>query len=577
MLSERRILMKKLVNTALAAIVVFTLSSCGTDAEVTLTPAPAGNSAEEILSCMTAKQKVGQLFCVSFTGTELSENVRDFFEEYSVGNVILFSKNIADAAQTASLCREIQSEIRKNTGADAFIGTDQEGGTVVRITDGALYYPGAMAMAAAGSADYVCQVGEYMGAELKALGINIDFAPVADINSNPDNPVIGARSFGDSAATAGEYAVSFVNGMNASGMVSTAKHYPGHGDTDTDSHYGLPMIDKSVDELMDLELVPFKKLIENNIPAVMAAHIIYPQIDAENPASMSKTLLTDVLRNKLGFNGIIVTDSLRMSAVADNFGTANACVAAISAGADLLITGSGGESEDLSLDAQSECIERVLDAVNSGEIAEETLDAAVLRILKCKSDYAVGESGFKALSSETLETHKELAREISRRSVTLVKDERGAIPIAEGKSVLTISSDKVKRLDESDIKTAVPMAEYMAEKAGGGAEIIPPLSGMSESEIETLAEKFSKTAGNYDEVIFCVSGAAHIRLANAVIEKNPDTVVVAFDTPYMLRGLNSCKTFICAYEYTSDAVESVAAVLTGDAEPIGQLPVSITR
>lgn len=568
--------MKKLVNTALAALIVFTLSSCGTD-KAAVTPAPAEISAEEILSGMTVKQKVGQLFCVSFTGTELSESVRDFFEEYSVGNVILFSKNISDAAQTADLCREIQSEIRKNTGADAFIGTDQEGGTVVRITDGAVYYPGAMATAAAGSADYARQVGEYMGAELKALGINIDFAPVADINSNPDNPVIGARSFSDSAQDAAEYAVSFADGMSASGMVSTAKHYPGHGDTDTDSHYGLPMIDKSIDELMDLELVPFKKLIDNNIPAIMAAHIIYPQIDAENPASMSKALLTDVLRNKLGFDGIIVTDGLRMGAVADNFGAAGACVAAIKAGADLLITGSGGESEDLSLGAQISCIEKVLEAAESGEISEETLDAAALRILKCKLDYSVSDSGFKALSEKTLEAHRELAREISRRSVTLVKDERNAVPIEEGKRVLTISSDKVKRLDESDIKTAVPMAEYMAEKTGGGAEIIPPLNKMSDSEIETLAEKFCKAAENYDEVIFCVSGTSHIRLANAVIEKNPDTVVVAFDTPYILRGLNGCKTFIDAYEYTSDAVESVAAVLTGDAKPTGQLPVSITK
>lgn len=570
--------MKKLANTVLAAIVVFTLSSCCAEkTEVTVTPLPSENSAEEILSGMNVKQKVGQLFCVSFTGTELSQNVRDFFEKYCVGNVILFSKNIDNAVQTADLCREIQSEIRKNTGADAFIGTDQEGGTVVRITDGALYYPGAMATAATGSVDYARQVGEYMGAELKALGINIDFAPVADINSNPDNPVIGARSFGDSAEIASEYAVSFVNGMNASGIVSAAKHYPGHGDTDTDSHYGLPMINKSADELMDLELVPFKKLIDGHVPAIMAAHIIYPQIDADNPASMSKILLTDILRNTLGFDGIIVTDGLRMGAVADNFGSADACAAAINAGADLLITGSGGENEDLSLDAQKACIERVLEAAESGEITEETLDAAVLRILKCKSDYAIGESGFKALSETTLETHRELAEEISQKSVTLVRDEMDAVPIAEGKSVLTISSDRVKRLDESDVKTAVPMAEYMAEKTGGGAEIIPPLGKMSDSEIETLAENLCKAAEDYDEVIFCVSGTAHIRLANAVIEKHPGTVVVAFDTPYILSGLKGCKTFIDAYEYTSDAVESVAAVLMGDAEPTGQLPVSITK
>lgn len=560
--------------SALALLLLFCLTACGKNeelppAQTAATETPA--SYEKIISDMTTEQKIGQLFCVSFSGTELSESVKDFFREYSVGNVILFSKNIENAEQTAGLCRDIQSEITANTGIAAFIGTDQEGGAVVRITDGAVYYPGAMALAAGGSYDDIQKVGEYMGAELKALGINIDFAPVADVNSNPDNPVIGTRSFGSNPEDVGECSAAFINGMNASMEVSTAKHYPGHGDTDTDSHYGLPRVDKSLDSLMETELLPFKKLIENNVPAIMAAHIIYPQIDGENPASMSKILLTDVLRNKLGFNGMIVTDGLRMGAIADNFGTADACVSSINAGADILLTGSGGESEDLLLTPQIECIKRVREAVENGEITEETLDSAVLRILKCKKEYKIDQSGFSPLDRETLDEHRALAEEISRSSVTLVKDENGLLPIKEGESVLTISSGSVKRLDESDTEALVSMAEYMAERTGGDAKIIP--DNMNESETESFAAVCRDEAADYDKVIVCANRKSHAEIINAVIEGNPETIAVSLGTPYLLRELKDCGTFLCAYEYTPYSVEGTAEVILGEETARGILPV----
>lgn len=406
--------MKRLLSFVISLSLIFSLTACGVDEEREKAPILGG--AEEILSAMTVEQKIGQLFCVSFSGAELNDTVEDFLEEYSVGNVILFSKNIKDAEQTAKLCRELQSEITDNTGAPAFIGIDQEGGEVVRVRDGAVAYPSAAEVASAGGAEYARKVGEYTGMELKALGINFDFAPVADVNSNPDNPVIGKRAFGNDPETAGGCAAAFIEGMNASMEVSAAKHYPGHGDTDVDSHYGLPMVDKSVDELWQTELLPFKRAIESGVPAIMTAHIIYPKLDRENPASMSKILLTDMLRGELGFDGVIVTDGLRMGAVADNFGTAEACVAAINAGADLLLTGSGGESEDLSLRPQIECIERVREAARRGEISEETLNGAVLRILKCKLDYKVSESEYKSLDTDTLDLHRSFEEEIKNGS-----------------------------------------------------------------------------------------------------------------------------------------------------------------
>lgn len=564
----REKVMKKFLTLFFIIILILAVSVCGHRVNapaLTEKPNPGDVMAEGILSRLTTEQKIGQLFCVSFSGTELGDEVKEFLKEYSIGNVILFSKNIDNAAQTARLCSDLQTEITANTGAAAFIGTDQEGGTVVRVTDGAVYYPGAMAIAASGSIDDARLVGENMGEELKALGINIDFAPDADINSNPDNPVIGVRSYGDSPKAVGELAAAFAEGMMSSDEICAAKHYPGHGDTATDSHYGLPMVDKSLNEIIQSELMPFKRLIETGVPAIMAAHIMYPQIDGENPASMSKILLTDILRNELGFDGMVVTDGLRMGAITDNFGMPEACVAAVNAGADLLLTGSGGESEDASFDAQIECVEKVRSAVQSGEITNEKLDSAVLRILKCKSDYGADKCAFSPLSDETLNTHRALAKEISKKSITLVRDRNTLLPIKEGERVLAVSSDSIKRLDESDIKADVSPAEYIAEKTNGDAESIPD----DESGYAELAYK----ATGYDKVVICVSRPSHIELANAVLAKNANTVVVSLGSPYALRQMPDCSAFLCAYEYTSDAVESVAELLVGEAQAQGRLPV----
>lgn len=564
--------MKRFITIIFSVILIFSLSACGVTVNApSLTEEPNLDDVllDGQLARLTTEQKIGQLFCVSFSGAELDESVKKFFKEYYIGNVILFSKNIENAEQTAALCRGIQSEITADTGVPAFIGTDQEGGTVVRVTDGAVYYPGAMAVSAAGSAEYARKVGENMGSELKSLGINVDFAPVADVNSNPDNPVIGVRSYGDSPDTVGAMAEAFAEGMASASEICTAKHYPGHGDTDADSHYGLPMVDKSLDEIRQSELLPFKRLVTKDIPAVMAAHIIYPQIDSEYPASMSKILLTDVLRGELGFEGMVVTDGLRMGAVADGIGTPEACVAAVNAGADLLLTGSGGETEDLSLEPQIKCVERVREAVKNGEITKETLDSAVLRILKCKQEHGAGKSAFEPLDNQTLKEHRALASEISRKSITLIRDKNGLLPVRSSEKVLVISSDRVKRLDEGSAKAAVTMAEYMAEKLGGGAEFIT--GKLTEGETKTLAKK----AAGYDKVIIGTNRISHAELVNAVTAQNPNTITVSLDNPYILRKLTDCGTFLCAYEYTSDSVESAAAVISGEAEAQGRLPVEL--
>ncbi len=567
--------MKKFVSLIIAAAIAVFASACGkTDAFLPEKPRGGksnGTAEEKTLAKMSLDEKIGQLFCVSFSGTELSDETAEFLKEYYVGNVILFSKNTENAEQTAKLCKELQSHIRKNTGVSAFIGTDQEGGQVMRVTDGAVYYPGAMALAASGNTENAETIGNYMGSELRSLGINIDFAPVADVNSNPDNPVIGTRSYGDNAEAVSEYAAAFSRGMELAGEISVAKHYPGHGDTAVDSHFGLPSSDKSLDGLMQTELVPFKKLIDGGVPAIMAAHIIYPWLDGKFPASMSKVMLTDILRGKLGFDGIIVTDGMRMGAVADNFGAAKACAEAVKAGADLIITGSGGKAEDLTLAPQKECIKEVKNAVLSGEIPEETLNAAVLRVLKCKEKYKISDCGFKPLSGEVLSAHMEFAKKISADSITLISD-GGLLPIKQNEKTLVLSYDKVSRLDEREEEQDKTIADIIAGASGGDTEIIPPLSKLSRLEKNKIFNTYKEKAKKYDKVIVCLSSETHTDVANAVFEANPGTIAVSVGSPYLLRGVKA-KTKLCAYEYTENSAEAITDILLGNREPTGNLPV----
>ena len=312
-----------------------------------------GAHAARLLSTMTDEQKVGQLFLVSIPGDALDEQTTAFLNETKIGNIILFSNNTPSAVQTSELTAALQGCVSQNTGVPAIIAIDQEGGEISRIIGNAygyapdeneikygeiplgagietFLYPCAMAIAASGGAptarepvpefNAVRTAGLYMGQELRAAGINCNLAPVADVNSNPVNPVIGTRSYGDDAERVAADAVAFATGLQEAGILAVAKHYPGHGDTSIDSHHGLPSVNKTLDELHSQELIPFNAVQNADIGAVMAAHIVFPQIDSAGlPATLSKPVLTGVLRED-GFDGLILTDSMRMGAIIQNFG-----------------------------------------------------------------------------------------------------------------------------------------------------------------------------------------------------------------------------------------------------------------
>ncbi len=265
---------------------------------------------------MTLKEKLGQLIIAGFDGYEYDEHLRRLIEDYKVANIILFTRNIQSLKQLITLNKKLYEEIIKNTETIPFISIDQEGGMVTRIMDGATFWPGNMTLCATGNSNHAYVVGKGMGEELTHLGINMNLAPSLDVNNNPMNPVIGVRSYSDQPEVVAEYGCNYIKGLQEQGVIATAKHFPGHGDTNVDSHLGLPTIAHDMDRLNQIELLPFKKAIDAGVDAIMSAHIVFEKIEKNGlPATLSYQILTDLLRNTYHYQGLIVSDCMQMKAI----------------------------------------------------------------------------------------------------------------------------------------------------------------------------------------------------------------------------------------------------------------------
>ena len=327
------------------------------------------------MSLLDDRRKIGQRIVAGFPGPAMSPEFVELVRRHKVANVILFRANVEDRAQLRRLCGEIQELVRRETGAPAFITIDQEGGMVTRLSPDCANVPGAMALSAGGGEEDALRAGRVTGRQLRALGVNFDLAPDMDVNSNPANPVIGVRSYSDDPARVARMGTAMMRGLLEEGVLCCAKHFPGIGGVMGDSHEGAIVSEKTLDELRDWELAPFKAAIDAGVPMVMVGHLTAPNaFGSDVPASLNPAAVTDLLRGELGFQGLVITDSLSMGAVGDFCTPDQAGVAALEAGADLVLM-----PEDFAAAYQG-----VLDAVSEGALSEERIDQSVLRIVKAK-------------------------------------------------------------------------------------------------------------------------------------------------------------------------------------------------
>ncbi len=501
---------------------------------------------------MTLKQKIGQMIVAGFPAGELSEETIQLVREHKIGNMILFSHNVESRNQLKTLCGSIQKLVKEETGEYAFITIDQEGGVVRRLPEGSVNIPGAMALAQTGNKENAYEAALLTGQELRELGINFNLAPVLDINNNPHNPVIGVRSFGPDKAVVTEYGCEMVKGYLDSGIMCSVKHFPGHGDTAVDSHLSLPCIRKSYEDLEQEELIPFKEAIRRGATAVTLAHILFPKIGKENlPVTMSETMIREILRNRLGFKGLVISDCLEMNAIKEYFGTAFGAKKAIMAGVDLIFI-----SHTASLAA--EAAREIEKAVESGEISISRIDDAVERILAYKKRYASPDSeGEKKSQKEPGDFVKSLFRE----SIRFTNRERGYNHLL-GENPLFLSCYAYRStLASSSVMDDLLFASFMQERFGGEAcsfSIDPDYGEINEILEKVKSKEYTNLVmGTYNGHL----NRGQSSLAKELEKLRIPMVMAAFRNPYDLDEVGDEVDKIAAYEYSRQSFEAVVPLL----------------
>ena len=528
-------------------------------------PGRVEDEVAEIIRNMSLEEKIGQVIIAYFSGPDFGSAFAEELQELPLGGVILFSAagNIESPAQVAGLTGQIQRAALDSGMVPLFIAVDQEGGAVARLTEGVTLFPGNMALGATGSEELARLSAAVTARELRILGINFNFAPVVDVNNNPDNPVIGVRSFGSNPQEVARLGRAMVVPYRHEKVIATAKHFPGHGDTDVDSHYGLPLIPHGLSRLRELELFPFQAMVDAGVPAVMLAHILVPGLTGsdELPASLSPQAVR-YLRDEMGFDGLVVSDSMSMGAISGRWGLEEAAVMAFQAGVDLILFGpwSGVEPGD-----SWRIFDALKKAVDEGMITLERLEQSVKRILASKKEYGILDDPLprrENLSSLASPENLELARRIARESITLVRDGASLIPLSPQETIPLIWPAELERA----------LAPLVEECPFLQPRLLP--LGASGAEIEKLLDSLRGSA-------LVLAGTSNLRryppwidLLNTLAEET-ELVLLALSSPYDLLAVPRAGACLCTYSHTGVSMQALAEVLKGTLAPRGRLPVEL--
>ncbi|WIX81279.1 glycoside hydrolase family 3 N-terminal domain-containing protein [Amycolatopsis carbonis] len=540
-------------------------------------------AAQQALHGLSLEEKVGQLFVTWVNGKSADEvnpkNQTDFgvdtpaevVRKYHLGGVIYFNNDTRDnfdtPTQVAKLSNGLQqAAISSGAHIPLQIGTDQEGGTVTRMGAPATEFPNSMAIAAGRSTDSATQAATIIGHELRAVGINQDFAPDSDVNSNPANPVIGVRSFAGQPGLASQFVTAEVKGYQNSGpafetVSSTAKHFPGHGDAATDSHTGLPRIDRTEDEWRKIDVPPFKAAIAAGIDSIMSAHIQFPSLDPSGePATLSKPIITGKLRNELGYDGVVITDALEMQGVRELHSDAEIPVLALKAGIDQLLM-------PVHLDL---AINSVIAAVKSGDLPMQRIDQSVLRVLKLKLKRGILTSPFDnpALVAKKVGTpaHLATAQGIADRSITAIANDAGVLPLKQKPATALVTG------------WGVASTQTLAERlTAHGTKATALQTGQTPSD--DLITQAAAAAAKTDLVVVLTNNVGGFPLQNELLQALMDTgkpvVAVAAQIPYDAGYANPVPTWLATYGYITPSLEALAKVVLGETKPSGKLPVDV--
>ncbi|MDD4264505.1 MAG: glycoside hydrolase family 3 N-terminal domain-containing protein, partial [Firmicutes bacterium] len=526
---------------------------------------------QRVLDSMTLEEKVGQMLVLGISGTYISSGVREVVTDLDAGGIVLFAYKLTSSVQTVNLTTKLQQEaLQSKHAVPLLITADEEGGLVSRMPYGMVTMPGNMALGASRNEYLALKAYYHTGRQLKALGINMNLAPVLDVNNNIKNPVIGLRSFGSDPVLVSNMGVAALAGLKEAKVGSIVKHFPGHGDTLVDSHLALPIVKKTKAELGKMELMPFQKALQNGATAVMTAHISFPSLTngVSVPATLSQDILTGVLRANWGYNGVISTDDMLMNAIVNHYGFKEAVVQAVKAGVDQILIASN-------LGKQKEAKKAIIDAVNRGEISESRINQSVERIFALKSELDLHPGKFPEYLDPLAEAKEaeDVAMEVALGAITILRNESRLLQ--KGDKILLVVVDHTLQGagGRNNQKISQLMHVELASRGFDNLETVALGYRPSTTEQSLVISK----AKNSDVVLYLTRNATNEQAE--FIRKLADKlmITVALQNPWDILQYPDVKVYLATYGYTEASIKALAMVLTGEKDATGKLPIAISE
>lgn len=515
------------------------------------------------------RRRIGQLLIFGFEGHTVPEHIVELIQRHYLGNIILFSRNVGTPEQLAGLNAALQTLAREH-GQDVplTISADQENGVVRRLPVSIPGLPGNMALGAIGDPAQARWSGEVTGELLRSLGINFNLAPVLDVNNNAKNPVIGVRSFGDQAEAVANLGVAFALGLQARGVIACGKHFPGHGDTNVDSHLDLPTIPHTRERLDALELVPFRAAIAAGIDSIMTAHVVFPAVEPDRiPATLSKRVLTGLLRDELHFQGVLTTDCLEMNAISETVGVGRGAVESLKAGADMVMVSHR-------LDRQMAAVNAIWEAVRSGELSEERVNEAYERVTRLKKE-RLKDTGAGSDWAALIGRADELSKNLSTAAVTRVTSTQQTLP-QNPQRVLVLVDDSAPMMVAAGRSGPESLLEGAVARVVPGAQIAR-LNFPAALENQS-ADQVLEQAAEADVVLAGVNGdrnPAYLELLGRLARQPVPQATILLRSPYDAALVADSPNLVACYENTPWMVEAaVQAAFGGQAG--GSLPVDVS-
>lgn len=521
---------------------------------------PSDVLARAIVERMTDSELYSQILMFGWAGAEPSELLYQWVDR-GLGSVKVFGWNTDDIYLVAKSISSLQKRSSNNRfNIPLFVATDQEGGWVRHVKGDTLITPGNMAIGASGYPYDSWYSAYYISKEIKALGINLNFAPTVDLYTNHDSQIIGSRSFGEDPEKSGILGAAFAAGSIAAGVIPTVKHFPGHGDTSVDSHGKLPVIDIDYETFKNRELIPFLYLIKEGVPAVMSGHLSFPNIDKSGaPASLSKYFLTDILRNQLNYDGLIITDDMMMVGATAYAGSlSNAFKMAIEAGNDIILSSTTARLNE-SLWYKN------LDLMATDSSFKEAIKQSAYRVIKTKLDYFKGGNAAPLYPNpDTIDQFvpdkegEKFFLEQACRSISVYKGESVPLKLAENERVLFVGS------------LFSFFGESKKRYPNGGEFRFSHETGPNETQ--WVIDNLPGVAKNFDTIVICVSSDRHEKIANSLKALNKKVIVLSLVHPSTIKSLSWVDTILMGYSTSEYTLKALLGVLSGEFEPIGTVP-----